>query len=167
MVDSGLRPFTIYSYVVQADNAFGSVQSAAISFRTPAGAPYGIIILNVTNIQAKSAKFFWTAPTIMNGPLWKYVLYSQTVQNSTKVVHWEGQQLQVSLTSLIPFTSYIFHVDCCTTGGCLTSMPVTFPTMSSVPEGMYPPIVMPINNTALNITWAPPKYPNGKLLYHL
>jgi hypothetical protein len=152
----------MYSYIIQADNDFGSVRSAPNSYRTPAGAPYGVVILNVTNIHAKSAKFFWNTPQIMNGPLWKYVLYSETEQNSTRIDQWEGQEVEVSLTTLTPFTVYIFHVDTCTTGGCLTSEPVTFPTMSAVPEGMFPPLVMAVNNTALKISWEPPEYPNGK-----
>lgn len=164
MVDTGLHPYTLYSYVIQAENAFGSVQSAPALFRTPAGAPYGVVILNVTDIKAKSARFFWNSPQIMNGPLWKYVLYSETEQNATRLVQWEGQQTQVSLTALIPFTNYIFHVDTCTTGGCLTSEAVKFPTMSSVPEGMSPPVIMAVNNTALHISWDPPEYPNGKPL---
>lgn len=162
VIDTGLHPFTIYSYIIQAENDFGNVQSAPISFRTPAGAPYGVVILNATDIEAKSARFFWNAPQIMNGPLWKYVLYSETEQNSTRHEQWIGQKLQVSLITLIPFTSYIFHVDTCTTGGCLTSEPVKFPTMSAVPEGMSPPAVLAINNTALHISWQPPEYPNGK-----
>ena len=101
----------------------------------------------------------------MNGPLWKYILYSETEENSTRIDQWEGQQAEVSLTSLTPFTVYIFHVDTCTTGGCLTSEPVEFPTMSAVPEGMSPPLVMAVNNTALNISWEPPAYPNGKCCY--
>lgn len=160
--DTGLNPYTIYSYVIEATNAFGSVQSAPISFRTPAGAPYGTVVLSVSNIKSKSAAFTWNAPSIMNGPLWKYILYSKTLQNSTEITQWEGQELRVTLMSLIPFTNYIFHVDTCTLGGCLKSLPVEFPTMSAVPEGMRAPIVMAVNNTALHISWHPPQYPNGK-----
>lgn len=155
-------PYTIYSYVVEAINAYGSVKSAPISFRTPAGVPYGMVILTVTNIQAKSARFQWNPPSIMNGPLLRYVLYS--TKNETRQEHWVGQDLQVTLQTLVPFTRYLFHVDTCTSGGCLTSEPVTFPTMSAVPEGMAAPIVMPVNNTALNISWKPPAFPNGTVL---
>lgn len=158
-----LQPYTIYSYVIEATNAFGSIQSAPISFRTPPGPPYGTVLLSVSNIKPKSAHFTWTSPSLMNGPLWKYILFAVTSQNSTEVNMWEGQEQSVTLMSLVPFTSYIFHVDTCTTGGCLRSEPVQFPTMSAVPEGMYPPVVMPINNTALHISWQPPAYPNGNM----
>ena len=169
--DTNLNPYTIYSYVIESTNAFGSIQSAPISFRTPSGAPYGTVILSVSDIMSKSGTFTWNKPSIMNGPLFKYILYSRTVQNDTKIVQWEGQERQVTLISLIPFTNYIFHVDTCTAGGCLKSEPVEFPTMSAVPEGMFAPIVMALNNTALHIRWEPPEFPNGKLiltiiLYH-
>ncbi|XP_052767673.1 usherin-like isoform X2 [Mya arenaria] len=164
VVDENLMPYRIYSYVVEATNAFGSVRSAPISFLTPAGSPYGVVVLNVSNIQAKSAAFSWNPPSIMNGPLLKYILYS--TDNDTKTTHWQGQALRVTLQSLVPFTRYVFNVDTCTTGGCLVSEPVTFPTMSAVPEGMAPPVIMAVNNTALNISWEPPAFPNGIIIFY-
>ncbi|KAH3846715.1 hypothetical protein DPMN_089017 [Dreissena polymorpha] len=159
-IDIDLQPYTIYSYIIEATNAFGSVRSAPISFRTPAGAPYGTVVLNATNIQSKSAHFLWNAPRVMNGPLWKYSLYSLNADNKT-TTHWEGQDLEVTLQSLIPFTRYTFYVNTCTSEGCLKSEPLSFPTMSAVPEGMGAPVVLAVNNTALNISWLPPSFPNG------
>lgn len=151
----------MYSYVVEATNAFGSVQSEPVSFRTPPGPPEGVVNLVATDIQAKSAKFSWNEPQLVSGPSLKYVLYSRTKRNATRVDHWQGTERQVTLTSLTPFTDYTFHVDSCTTGGCLQSEPVMFVTMSAVPEGMQPPVVLAVNNTALFIQWEPPTQPNG------
>ena len=152
----------MYSYVIEATNAYGSVQSAPISFQTPPGPPEGVVNLVVTNVQAKNATFSWNEPQLMNGPLWKYVLYSHTERDPTRVDQWEGTELQVTLGSLTPFTNFTFHVDSCTTGGCLQSEPVTFMTLSAIPEGMQPPVVLAVNNTALLIKWEPPAQPNGR-----
>ena len=159
--DTGLEAYTLYSYVIEATNSFGSVQSAPVFFRTPAGPPDGVVNLVATDILAKSARFSWNAPQLMNGPLWKYVLYSQTQRDPTRLDEWEGTSLHVTLTSLRPFTNYTFHVDSCTTGGCLQSEPVVFVTQSAVPEGMQPPAVLAVNNSALFIKWEPPTQPNG------
>ena len=161
--DVGLQSYTIYSYVVEATNAYGSTQSEPISFRTPPGPPEGVVNLVATEIKAKSAKFTWNEPQLVSGPSVKYILYSHTKKDATRVDHWEGTELQVTLTSLIPFTDYTFYVDSCTTGGCLKSEPVVFVTLSAVPEGMQPPAVLAVNNTALFIKWGPPTQPNGKM----
>ena len=159
--DTGLEAFTMYSYVIEATNAYGSVQSAPVSFQTPAGPPEGVVNLIATEIQAKSARFTWNEPQLMNGPLWQYVLYSHTQKDPTRVDQWNGTLLEVTLDTLKPFTNYTFYVDSCTTGGCLQSEPVTFVTSPAVPEGMQPPAVLAVNNTALFIKWEPPTDPNG------
>ena len=151
----------MYSYVIEATNAYGSVQSAPVSFQTPAGPPEGVVNLVATEIQAKSARFTWNEPQLMNGPLWQYVLYSHTQRDTTRVDQWNGTLLEVTLDTLKPFTNYTFYVDSCTTGGCLQSEPVTFVTSPAVPEGMQPPAVLAVNNTALFIKWEPPTDPNG------
>ena len=160
--DVGLQSYTLYSYVIEATNAFGNTQSEPISFRTPPGPPEGVVNLVATEIKAKIAKFSWNEPQMVSGPSIKYILYSHTKDNPTRVDHWEGTELQVTLTELIPFTDYTFYVDSCTTGGCLKSEPMVLVTLWAVPEGMQPPAVLAVNNTALFIKWEPPTQPNGK-----
>ncbi|ESO94175.1 hypothetical protein LOTGIDRAFT_118598, partial [Lottia gigantea] len=165
--DTGLLPYTSYTYQIEAINAFGSVRSTPVIFRTLEGFPSSDAVLQVFDIKPKSASFRWTEPSEMNGPLLKYKLVSQTSGASdVEKVHWEGTSREVTLTSLIPFTKYNMSVEACTAGGCTKSSPILVNTPSSVPEGQRSPNITAINNTALFINWDYPINPNGIIIFY-
>lgn len=59
--DTGLSPYTAYTYHINASNNYGFTVSPSAVFRTPAGVPTGDLVLNVTNVLATSADFSWNA----------------------------------------------------------------------------------------------------------
>ena len=92
----------------------------------------------------------------------KYVLsYSTDIDYNTTVVLFEGMELSFSSDTLTPFTNYSFTVSACTSGGCLSSLPVWIITQQAAPSGQTEPVVTALSADSFYIEWQPPAQPNG------
>lgn len=160
--DTGLDAFSYYTYIIEAENAFGKVNSTAMTFRTPAGIPSGSARLTVRDITNRGGTFTWNDPEHINGPLDHYELVSITTSRPNDVTHWIGQNKNITLENLVPFTNYTMRVRICTESGCLDGEPTVFRTLSAEPRGMLNPIVTMVSKSSLKITWSPPTEPNGE-----
>ena len=56
-------------------------------------------------------------------------------------------------------------VTACTTGGCSESPKTEVTTEPSVPMETEPPICTVVSERVVEVTWNPPKYPNGPGLF--
>lgn len=164
--DSNLQPFTFYSYMVEVRNSFGSSRSPAVIFQTLAGNPSGDIILSVTDIRARSAMCSWTPPSNLNGPLLKYMILSSKNGANTTSIEWEGTSLSVMLTTLSPYARYSLIPRACTVGGCTDSSPVQVVTLSAAPEGQQAPNITAVSSSELFVSWLPPLFPNGVIIFY-
>ena len=70
------------------------------------------------------SRFNWTKPTAANGVIRTYKLLSVTLLRDTPFTHYEGLQLSVQLTDLLPYSNYTFTLSACTSGGCVNSKSV-------------------------------------------
>ena len=162
--DSDLLPFTEYAYSVEAANSVGSTRSPVTTVRTPPGSPTGHLRVFLTGITATSAAFSWNVLEEQNGVIQKYVLASTTLEDTERVIHYEGLSQGTVVTGLTPFQYYTFTITACTQGGCLTSDGVRVEMHSAPPEGQGPVTIVPMNDTVLRVTWDPPTRPNGSYL---
>jgi len=73
------------------------------------------------------------------------------------------------VTGLLPFTQYRFTVSATTGGGSASSDPsYRVRSLEDVPEGVISPVVRPLSTSTVNITWDPPRSPNGIIReYHI
>uniref|UniRef100_A0A2C9JJ39 Usherin n=1 Tax=Biomphalaria glabrata TaxID=6526 RepID=A0A2C9JJ39_BIOGL len=165
-LDSNLQPFTFYNYFVEVMNAFGSSRSPQITFQTLPGNPSNDMNLTVTDIRARSAFCTWTPPTNLNGPLLKYNIISVMLASNTTRVEWEGNSTSAMLTTLSPYTRYNLVPRACTVGGCTDSRAVQIITMSAAPEGQQPPNITALSSSELYVTWQPPLFPNGIIIFY-
>lgn len=160
--DSGLSPYTRYTYIVEANNDFGSTHSSPVTFMTLPGPPTGIVYVTVSDIQSTSARFAWIFPAKLNGPLANFSLVTlKPSQPTVRQQHWTGIDNKTKITGLVPFTNYTVYVVTCSEGGCLDSWPLIFSTKSALPTGMAPPTVTTVSSSKLNVTWKPPAQSNG------
>eukprot|EP00058_Branchiostoma_floridae_P024730 XP_002610220.1 hypothetical protein BRAFLDRAFT_76999 [Branchiostoma floridae] len=162
--DTGLRPFTQYTYYVRAENSDGTTDSPTIALQTLAGVPSGDAVLEVSQVQATSAFFRWQPPSNANGPINNYVLTSVTPSRPTPISHYTGLATEQLISDLIPFTNYTFSLEACTSGGCGISDPVVFTTFQAAPQGQAPPIITALSPTVLYIDWDYPDQPNGIII---
>ena len=89
-IDTDLRTYTEYTYVVEAFNYNGSASSLPITFRTPAGIPVGNLTLYVPNIASRGALFEWNEADETSGPILEYHLFSRTIDAINWTLSWTG-----------------------------------------------------------------------------
>lgn len=162
--DTTLSAYVSYSYVVEATNAYGQVQSTAVIFRTLPGAPTGMVIVYISYVKSRSAYFTWNKPVNLNGPLLHYSVKAFSPSDPGGALYWQGQEKYANVTTFVPFTNYSVIVETCTPGGCLDSWTSLFMTKSAIPSGVEDPLVTVISDTELLVEWKPPVESNGKYL---
>ena len=158
---TGLEPFTEYQFFIETFNDFGSTTSPVKTIRTPVGIPMGEMVLTVSDITSRTAKFAWNVPATPNGKIQKYQLTSTTLSDSVPRTWYQGLALTATVAGLNPYTYYKFYVSVCTDGGCLVSRVVTLTTKQDVPTGQAPPVMLALTTSSFYITWQPPSEPNG------
>ncbi|KAM5300669.1 usherin [Glossophaga mutica] len=164
-LDTGLSPYTSYSYSIKTTNVHGSTGSAAMTYRTTPGVPEGILNLSyVIPVGSDSVTLTWTAPSNHSGPIEKYILSCAPLDGMQPCVLHEGHETSATIRNLVPFTKYRFSVRACTLGGCLHSSPVTVATAQAPPRRLGPPRVRKISSTELHVDWAPLVEPNGIII---
>ncbi|XP_078412490.1 usherin [Cetorhinus maximus] len=163
--DTGLTPYTTYSYYIVASNVHSSTRSSIVSYRTKTGCPAGLFHLShVGFVGSQSVMLNWTTPSNASGPIEKYILKSTTPGNPVDQVHYKGLQTFVTLNDLTPFTKYTFTVQACSTRGCIESNPVVEITEQAPPEEQGLPIVRTVSSTELFVEWIAPGKPNGIII---
>ncbi|KAM9212500.1 usherin [Dugong dugon] len=164
-LDTALAPYASYSYYIETTNVRGSTRSAAVTYRTKPGVPQGSLNLScIIPISSDSVKLTWTAPSNESGPIEKYILSCAPLEGSQLCAPYEGRETSATIQNLVPFTTYRFSVQACTSGGCLHGLPITVTTAQAPPQGLSPPRVRKTSSTELHIEWVPPSEPNGIIL---
>ena len=76
-LDSTLRPFTDYQYMLSAHNSAGDVSTIWVSARTLQAPPSDVRapVLLETALTSSSIGVMITEPTVLNGLLERYVIY--------------------------------------------------------------------------------------------
>ena len=76
-LDSTLRPFTDYQYMVSAHNSAGDVSTNWVSARTLQAPPSDVRapVLLETALTSSSIGVMITEPSVLNGLLERYILY--------------------------------------------------------------------------------------------
>lgn len=98
----------------------------------------------------------------------KYILsYTTDVDYNSTVAIYEGLELSADTDALTPFTNYSFTVSACTSGGCLSSLPVWRITQQAAPSGQGEPEVTALSADSFFIEWDPPTNPNGQSSKHV
>ena len=112
----------------------------------------------MTVFASRSLTLSWNPPTQPNGLITQYQLYVDGV------VRFSGQGTSTTVSSLLPSTSYAFIVEACTSAGCTNSSESSNSTLPDRPDGLAPPLVIPLTPTSLEVTWQPPETSNGDIL---
>nr|KAF6395357.1 hypothetical protein HJG63_009920 [Rousettus aegyptiacus] len=164
-LDTTLSPYTSYSYYIETNNVHGSTRSAAVTYRTKPGVPEGNLNLSfIIPIGSDSVTLTWAAPSNRSGPIEKYIVSCAASDDVQPCVPYECQETFATVWNLVPFTTYQFSVEACTSGGCLRSSPITVTTAQAPPRRLGAPQVWTISSTELHVEWSPPTEPNGIII---
>ena len=153
---TGLIPYTNYYYKVVATNGAGSVESPVTLAHTSPDLPSGLAPPVLSIISATSIQAIWTQPAYPNGVVYGYDLYINGIPALLTTLAF-----QYTATGLLPFTVYTFYVEVCNQVGCSSSISVATATPQAPAQGLSPPFLVPLNATAVMVTWSGPSQPNG------
>ncbi|KAM5206303.1 usherin isoform 2-T2 [Hipposideros larvatus] len=155
--DGELLPFSTYSYTVTACTSGGCSSSSPTSVTTHEAAPAGVSPPDLRAVSATQIHVTWSPPSIHNGKLTKYLLRCDGQE------YLAGQSLSLLVPHLQPYTQYSFSLVACTEGGCTASVSKSAWTMEAPPRDMDPPILQVTGSESIEITWKPPRKPNGRI----
>ena len=162
--DVGLDPITQYSYSVAAVNRVGMTRSESVTVTTLDGIPEGIQMPTVTFTNSTAFTGTWNEPLVRNGIIISYTLQVYFTNNTRSIsVEVAGNRFVATVNGLNPYTMYYVTLIACTNGGCGESPQTIFQTDESSPQFQPPPDVVTIDSTTINVTWLPPRVPNGIL----
>lgn len=155
--DSGLTPFTMYTYVVQACTSGGCSLSPSVLAQTSEAQPVGLAPPMVRSLSESSILVTWTPPSTPNGNIRQYNL---TVLPSNIVIVVTNNILFRTVANLQPFTSYTVVLLACNSAGCVQNIGSNT-TLETAPQFIRAPILTAVNATAVSVSWTQPSRPNG------
>nr|XP_061796460.1 usherin-like [Nerophis lumbriciformis] len=162
--DSGLSPYTNYSYWLITANIAGETISATAPYQT-LGAPPLLDQLHLNLVGrpgSTSASFNWSVPLNNTGPVERFVLSSTESSSGAKpVIHYTGLSTEAMASGLKAFTQYTVTLEACSSGGCTSTLPLSLLTAAAPPQNQSPPKVTATGPHTLFASWEPPAHPNG------
>ncbi|KAM4602923.1 usherin [Polymixia lowei] len=162
--DTGLSPYTNYSYWLMTASVAGQTESAPVTYQTLAAVPNAdqLHFTLVGRPGPTSASFNWTVPRNNTGPVERFMLSSiESMAGENPVVHYSGLSTEAVASGLKPFTQYTFTLEACSAGGCTSTPPLSLLTAPAPPLDQPPPRVNATGPHTLHAVWEPPNQPNG------
>uniref|UniRef100_A0A3P9LP99 Usher syndrome 2A (autosomal recessive, mild) n=1 Tax=Oryzias latipes TaxID=8090 RepID=A0A3P9LP99_ORYLA len=164
--DTGLFPYTNYTYWLVTSNVAGETISASALCQTLSSPPKAedLHVNLLGRPGPTSATFSWSTPNNDTGPVERFVLStSESLHGSDPVAHYSGLSTQAVASGLKPFTLYTLlpSLQGCSSGGCTSSPPLSFLTAAALPQNQPAPRVTAAGPHTLHVSWEPPSEPNG------
>ena len=159
-VDNDVQPAMDYQYAIRAINSIGQTDSEFRPLQTPEDAPEGFSPPILTVLSSSSIQVSWFPPAQSNGILLPYVAY-RTGGGVVNLTVYENQNRGFTDMGLLPFTTYSYVIQACTSGGCVLSGPSSLSTSEDTPTGLAPPSATALTESIISIRWTPPLLPNG------
>ncbi|XP_077569166.1 usherin [Stigmatopora nigra] len=162
--DTGLSPYTNYSYWLITANIAGETISTTAYYQT-LGAPPELDQLHLSLVGRPgptSASFNWGKPPNKTGPVERFVLSStESSSGAEPVIHYTGLSTEAMASGLQAFTQYTVTLEACSSGGCTSTLPLSLLTAAAPPQNQSPPKVTATGPHTLFASWEPPSQPNG------
>lgn len=156
---SDLRPFTTYSFQVEAENAAGNVTSIATRVTTLQAPPSSFAPPSVVVLSATTIALSWSVPGELNGELVGYQVY----RDGEAVLPELTTMLSLLDQNLLPFTEYVYSIEVCSGGGCANSSSVSNTTSEALPEMVFDLIISNVSPRSVVLSWQEPGSPNGEI----
>ena len=167
--DTGLTPYTLFTYSITVHTAAGSTRSVDSEkvYQTLPDIPEGVGRPVLSNALARSIHASWSLPSSPNGIIIAYRLSSTNTRASSPVQHYSGPLLRFLVTGLRPFTVYNFTITACTLIGCAHGGFAIQATRSAAPDSQPAPYLTPLEGgQSIYVYWDPPAEPNGVVQFY-
>lgn len=164
IIDSnGLTPKTTYEYKIVSYNKAGNTESIWSAVTTTGDIPSVLpLTVNTDDILTTSFKGFITAP---KGEINQYyVTIESDGKQSRNITNIDLIALTVTVTELIPTTTYQVRVVACNAVGCGSSEVTVVKTKGMPPIGFsIMPTITWKTTSAFGVEWPAPANPNGNI----
>ncbi|KAK7504941.1 hypothetical protein BaRGS_00003969 [Batillaria attramentaria] len=165
--DRGLPMFTTFVYRVTAFNSVGHLTSnVSAEVTTFGGYPRQAPRVAAVAVSHLEINVNWTLPDPVNlqGDVQRLTLTAQSLQDNVTVYPEVGTD-NYTLQDLTANTNYAIRLTVTIFGGAaITSEPVAATTLDGAPEGIDPPVLDVVSDTALRVSWTVPARPNGEII---
>ncbi|XP_053568734.1 usherin [Bombina bombina] len=160
--DKVLSRYTSYEYRLIVHNMVGYSISADVVVTTMAGYPIRGSNATALAINHTAIEVEWTKPTLqdLQGDVELYTLVLKS-SKSNKSLTFQADVNHFIIGDLYPNTKYQLYLQVFNGAHSINSDLVHVTTLDGAPEGMFPPEVVTINSTAVQVIWTPPSNPNG------
>ncbi|XP_055085949.1 usherin [Periophthalmus magnuspinnatus] len=158
---AGLAVYSTHVLVVSACTSAGCTNSSQVTVVTSQLPPGPLQAPVLTRLDSRTILVEWARPSQVNGVLESYSIFASTEDGPVLVHNSTDLAEEHTLRNLTPGTAYDVTVAACTGGGCTLSPPSRAKTEESTPEDIPAPVVTPISPHAFNVSWTPPRTPNG------
>lgn len=162
--DTGLSPHTEYEYYLVAINNGFNVSSPEAKNRTLMGRPEGLLPPVAVPISSTEIRVTWSKPAKPNGEIQEYRLTRVSGQIKLRQVVYTGLNLTYTDRGLEPFTGYGYVIEACTTHCSSAEMTSLIYTDQAAPAEVNAAILLPLNFSAINVSWIEPSKPNGQII---
>ncbi|XP_033110841.1 usherin-like [Anneissia japonica] len=159
-LDQELSPYTTYQYSIAVYNSAGSFTSDYGNATTEEAIPSGVqppsatILLGILDTIVLN----WNEPLYPNGIITSYIIRRDGIE----IYRGIGNSFS-DRNGIQPYQHYNYILSACTRVGCADSISVVAATLQAKPEGVSNPIVTPVSDTSMRVTWVEPTSPNGVL----
>ncbi|XP_053463887.1 usherin [Nycticebus coucang] len=160
--DKGLSRFTTYEYKLFVHNSVGFTPSREATVTTLAGRPERGASLAVRVLNHTAVEVSWAKPSFqdLQGDVEYYTLvWSSAASNESLKISPDVTSHVIG--SLHPNTEYWIFISVFNGVHSINSAVQQATTCDGEPQGMLPPEVVIINNTAVRVIWTAPSNPNG------
>ncbi|XP_044179417.1 receptor-type tyrosine-protein phosphatase S-like isoform X10 [Acropora millepora] len=169
---TGLRPYTNYTFRMQALNIMGVGPNSSTFMNTtfqaaPTGPPRNVRALA---ISSSSISLFWMPPEPeeQNGPITGYNIFVKGDSESTKHFKVTAGMMAYNATGLRPYTNYTFQMQALNVMGVgPNSSTVMNTTFQAAPSHDIQLKVLKFDSRSIELSWTPPSRRNGKIGYFL
>lgn len=162
--DTNLSPHTLYEYYLVAINNVGNVSSPEAKNRTLMGRPEGLQPPVAVPISSTEVRVTWSKPSKSNGVIQEYRLTRINGQTAQRQVVYTGLNMTFTDRGLEPFTGYRYVIEACTTHCSSAEMTSLIYTDQAAPAFVNATILVPVNFSAIQVSWVEPPKPNGQII---
>ncbi|KAL5477471.1 hypothetical protein EMCRGX_G024272 [Ephydatia muelleri] len=163
-----MKPCTMYSISVRAKTVAGfGEKSIPVMISTLESAPSPPLNVRTQDVASTSITVTWEPPQYPNGVLLGYEVCYTSNGDSPSAVNVQNTSTAWKLTDMKPCTMYSISVRAKTVAGFgEKSTPVMISTGESAPSPPLNVRTQDVASTSITVTWEPPQYPNGVLLWY-
>jgi usherin len=161
---TNLRPYTNYTFIIEACTNGGCGASLSSQVQTAEAAPTSQPPPNVATLSDTQLSLTWEAPAEPNGVILGYRIFQREApfeDDGVQIMNVDAATQSLAVNDLEPFTRYQFRVESYTKEGGTSSEWTEGRTGEAAPTGVDPPGVSAVSSTSLEVTWTEPATANG------